>query len=654
MTPGATVRLLAVGGPLQGQSFEFAQETIRIGRHPDNELQLREMAVSRRHCQISRGAEGWILEDLGSRRGTLLNGLPVTVQPLASGDLLHIGDASFLFLEGPDAAKNISHIAWNDRELAAQSTLALEHQHEFQAQLARTLGGHQRLAQELRVLLELASSLPSASSPQAVAEAALELLARTAPIEHAAVLWLDATSELQPLAVWQATATEGPLEVSRRLTQQAMQRDGAVWFRGHIATETQDTSESLRALVQRAAVAVPLRQTTHFVGMLYLEDRSPAAAFDEDHLPWLDAVGALLAPALVAAHQQQKLRDENQRLAEEAFDTRMVGESPPMQKLIALLRRVAPSDSTVLICGESGTGKELVARALHRNSRRADGPFVGINCATLTATLLESELFGHERGAFTGAVVRRAGKVEVADGGTLFLDEVGEIPLELQAKLLRVLQEREFERVGGNKPIKVDVRVVAATNRELEKSIAAGTFREDLFYRLNVITLSLPPLRRRTGDIARLAEHFVTAHGKSQGRPGLRLSPAAGKCLTGYRWPGNVRELSNAIERAVVLAEGASIEVEDLPETVAEAARSPAAGSPDRRPPAAGSPAAGPNEDLAAAYHQSVAEAKKRILRDALAEADGNFATAARRLGLRRTYLHRLVSNLGLRAEIDS
>ncbi len=645
MPRGASARLLAVGGSLQGQSFELAQQELRIGRHPDNGLQLREMAVSRQHCRISRGAESWILEDLGSRRGTLLNGLPVTTQPLTSGDLLHIGDASFLFLEGPAAAADSSHIAWNDRDLAAQSTLALERRHDFKAQLARSLGDHQRLVQELQVLLDLASSLPSATSPQAVAEAALELLARTAPIAHAAVLWLDATSELQPLAVWHGTTAEGPLEVSRQLTEQAAQRGGTVWFRGHLATETEVTSESLRALVEHAAIAVPLRQATCLVGMLYLEDRSPAAAFDQDHLPWLDAVGALLAPTLVAAHQQQKLRGENQRLAEEAFDTRMVGESPPMQKLIALLRRVAPSDSTVLICGESGTGKELVARALHRNSRRADGPFVGINCATLTATLLESELFGHERGAFTGAVVRRTGKVEVADGGTLFLDEVGEIPLELQAKLLRVLQEREFERVGGNKPIKVDVRVVAATNRELEKSIAEGTFREDLFYRLNVITLSLPPLRLRTGDIARLAEHFVTAHGQSQGRPGLRLSPAAGKCLARYRWPGNVRELSNAIERAVVLAEGASIEVEDLPETVAEAAGDPAAGAP-----AAGDP----SEDLASSYHQSVAEAKKRILRDALAEADGNFATAARRLGLRRTYLHRLVSNLGLRAEIDS
>jgi DNA-binding NtrC family response regulator len=314
----------------------------------------------------------------------------------------------------------------------------------------------------------------------------------------------------------------------------------------------------------------------------------------------------------------------------------MVGESPPMQKLFALMRRVAPSDSTVLVRGESGTGKELVARALHRNSRRAEGPFVALNCATLSPTLLESELFGHERGAFTGATGRRIGKLETADGGTLFLDEVGEIPVDLQARLLRVLQEREFERVGGNRPIPVNVRLIAATNRDLEAAIAEGTFREDLFYRLDVITLHLPPLRQRTGDIPRLAEHLLSAHARNQGRARLHLSPEAMDCLGAYSWPGNVRELSNALERAVVLTEGERIESEDLPESVVEAAAR-----------------LRPEDGAAKTYEEGVTATKKRLVREALAEAEGNFALAAERLGLRRTSLHRLVSNLGLRDELD-
>jgi Nif-specific regulatory protein len=294
---------------------------------------------------------------------------------------------------------------------------------------------------------------------------------------------------------------------------------------------------------------------------------------------------------------------------------------------------VAATDSTVLLLGESGTGKELAARAIHRASPRAERPFVAINCATLSETLLESDLFGHEKGAFTGAAARKTGKVEVADTGTLLLDEVGEIPLPLQAKLLRFLQEREFERVGSTHPLRVDVRVIAATNRNLEQAARAGTFREDLYYRLNVITLNLPPLRERREDIPLLASHFAARTSQRLGRPVAGFTPEARACLVRYGWPGNVRELANAIERAIVLGDDDLIRPEDLPEAVIEAG--PAPGTVVTR------------------YHETINETKKRLVLAAMEEARGNVTKAGALLGIHPNYLHRLLSNLGLREEID-
>jgi transcriptional regulator with PAS, ATPase and Fis domain len=286
------------------------------------------------------------------------------------------------------------------------------------------------------------------------------------------------------------------------------------------------------------------------------------------------------------------------------------------------------------------SGKELAARSLHAASRRAAGPFVAINCATLSETLLESELFGHEKGAFTGAVAKKIGKLEVADSGTVFLDEVGEVPLSLQAKLLRALEEREFERVGGTRPIKVDVRLVAATHRDLEKAIREGNFREDLYYRLNVISVTLPPLRERQGDLPLLADHFVRLFSRRVGRPVSGLSPAALGCLVRYPWPGNVRELANAIERAVVLGEGDEIHPEDFPESLLESAPLTTDGG-DGGGGAGGGPIP--------LFHDELNRTKRRLIADALERAGGNVTRAAETLGLHPNYLHRLIRNLGLR-----
>jgi Nif-specific regulatory protein len=312
------------------------------------------------------------------------------------------------------------------------------------------------------------------------------------------------------------------------------------------------------------------------------------------------------------------------------LDHNMVGDSAPMREVYRRIARVARTDSTVLITGESGTGKELVARAIHRNSSRAAKPFVAINAAAITETLLESELFGHEKGAFTGAVVQKKGKLETAQGGTVFLDEIGELSPPLQSKLLRVLQDHQFDRVGGTTSVHVDFRLIAATNLDLDQAIAAGSFRRDLYYRLNVVSLDLPALRERRNDIPLLANWFVRRHADKAKRPVTGFSDDAMACLMSYEWPGNVRELENAVEHAVVLGFDARILRDDLPEAIAQAAASPAPGRP-------------------AHFHDAVMQAKKDLIVRAMEAARGNHNAAAKFLGLHPNYLHRLIKNLQLK-----
>jgi len=272
---------------------------------------------------------------------------------------------------------------------------------------------------------------------------------------------------------------------------------------------------------------------------------------------------------VMKALENYRLIKENKRLSQALSDRyrygNIIGKSKPMQQIYDLISKVAQSKASVLITGPSGTGKELIAKAIHYNSPRRDRPFISVNCGALTETLLESELFGHEKGAFTGAVNMKKGRFELADEGTLFLDEVGDMPPPLQVKLLRVLQEMEFERVGGTKTIKVDVRVLSASNRNIREDVAEGNFREDLFYRLNVINIEVPSLRERTEDIRLLVNHFIEKYRRDEGKERIELSPEAWKILYSYSWPGNVRELENIIERAVVLTADALIGPEDLP-----------------------------------------------------------------------------------------
>ncbi|MDR0882248.1 MAG: sigma 54-interacting transcriptional regulator [Candidatus Adiutrix sp.] len=293
-----------------------------------------------------------------------------------------------------------------------------------------------------------------------------------------------------------------------------------------------------------------------------------------------------VAKALEVGRKDREIKGLRSQLSQRHRLGNLVGKSKPMLELYQLLEKVAPTKTNVLITGESGTGKELVAQALHYNSPRADGPFVPVNCSALSPTLLESELFGHEKGAFTDARSRRAGRFEMANGGSIFLDEIGEMDPGLQVKLLRVLQERRFERVGGGRSIDVDVRLIAATNRDLKKEVAAGHFREDLFYRLNVVHLVLPPLRDRLDDLPLLTEHFLAMYGEKSGPGAKTVSQEALKVMYAYSWPGNIRELGNVIERGVVLSSGPAIEPRDLPEDIRYPAQTaPASGADSVNPP---------------------------------------------------------------------
>jgi len=330
------------------------------------------------------------------------------------------------------------------------------------------------------------------------------------------------------------------------------------------------------------------------------------------------------------ALERKQLVESNQLLREAlaAAMLDIIGESPPMRRAMEVARKVAGTNSTVLLLGESGTGKEVFSHAIHRWSPRHDQPFVIVNCVALSEQLLESELFGHEKGAFTGAHQTKKGKFELAHGGTVFLDEIGDMPAALQSKLLRVLQDHTFERVGGTRPIHTDIRVIAATNRDLEKAVRDGRFREDLFYRLNVVSITLPPLRDRKEDIPALVEHFVACYAAETKKSVRGVARGAMALLAAHAWPGNIRELANAIERAVVLCAGDQIGPGDL--SLPEAVRATAAAAPE----------------ITAAvrdYHAQMRAYKKAIIKAAMHQAEGNQTKAAALLGIQRTYLVKLL-----------
>jgi len=634
-------RVVVIAGPLEGSVFELGEAELSVGRDSTNLLRLADSLLSRRHCRITREGEDFLLTDLDSLNGTFVNGRPVREHTLGDGDQIVVGKSRLIFLvgEGEPTAQHSNPVHVSDRSMTAHTTLRLKAGEALylRPEPATTeTSALAEIARDLALLVRVSTSVNSIRETEGLQRELLRLVFEAVPAERGAILLVGEDGHIiSEIGLDRAGDVSRAVEVSRTVVRQVVEERSAV-LASDLIEGGLDTSESLRAARLSSLLCAPLVLYGRALGAVYLTTADPATHFDEGHLQLVTVICRIAAVAFDNARRIEQLESENDLLrAESSVEHGMVGESAAMKKVYQFISRVAPADTTVLVRGESGTGKELAARALHVNSPRRERAFVAINCAALTETLLESELFGHERGAFTGALAQKKGKLEIADGGTLFLDEVGEMPPVLQAKLLRVLQEREFERVGGTRTIRVDVRVVTATNRDLEEAVRTGGFRQDLYYRLNVVSFEMPPLRERREDIPLLASYFGAKYAAKFKRKVTGISREARECLSGYDWPGNVRELENAVEHAVVLGSTERVLPEDLPETVLEA-----------------EPAAGASAPPVTKYHEALREAKRQLILRALEQSAGSFTEAARLLGVHPNYLHRLIRNLNLRAEI--
>ncbi len=638
MGGGVNPRLLVISGPLKDSSFLLSGSEVSVGRDSLNAVAISDPSLSRRHCLLRREGDCFTIRDLDSRNGTFVNGVAVKERPLQQGDQISIGESVFIFWLREDSDEPVSgQVEFEDR--LTQATAKLRPQDVLYLQperILKELPATSRLTQNLNALLKISRVVHSIRDLDQLQAQVLELIFEVAPAERGAIL-LDCTSNGDFGSIFARHRPLAPAQsvrVSRTITSQVLKQGLAV-LGSDVAGGDLGSVESVVSSNVRSLLCVPLTVFEQVIGCIYLDTTNPLSRFDGEHLQLVAAIAGISAVALDNARRMQRLEHENLRLTTEInLEDNMVGESARMREVYQFLARVAPKESTVLIEGESGTGKELVARAIHRNSPRSGMPFIPINCAAIPEGLLESELFGHERGAFTDAVTQKKGKFEMANGGVVFLDEVGELAPALQVKLLRVLQERELERVGGNRPISLDVRLIAATNKNLEDAVKAGTFRLDLFYRLNVVSLVMPPLRDRREDIPTLAGYFVQKFCKKCKLRPKTISREAMANLVNYDWPGNVRELENAIERALVLSVSDALRPEDLPESVLERDL--------------------PEGVACAKYHASVKDLKKQLILDAVEEAKGNYTEAARILGVHANYLHRLIRNLGLKKAITS
>ncbi|MGE3458343.1 MAG: sigma 54-interacting transcriptional regulator, partial [Kofleriaceae bacterium] len=596
--------------------------------------------VSRQHglIELRDGALCWV-DDSGKTR-TLINGRAVTVHRLETGDEIVLGSTKMTYLpsDGVAVTRASSHVTM---EVNSRQLIAL-------------VGGDDRARRHLATVAQLGDRLRSetAAGRDAVARAACDAALSALGAHRAFVL--AASRRVAPLAAAVAGTESTQLQAPQDLVDKVVQQRQVV---------TAETGG-------RALIAAPIHGgADEVIGILWIDRKG--SAWDQIDTLAAGCLAHLTGAAWVGADARDQLSRRADALEEQltgaapgAGDGELVGRSAAAQQLSAFVARVGPSDATVLLGGESGSGKEMVARAIHRASRRAKGPCVAVNCAALTESLIESELFGHEKGAFTGATERKAGRFEMADRGTLFLDEVGELPLGLQTKFLRVLEDRRFERVGGQKAIEVDVRVVAATNRDLSEMVKRGTFREDLFYRLSVIQVEVPPLRERLDDVPLLADHFLARFKSQAARRIAGFSSDALAAMTRYAWPGNVRELRNAVERAIVLGDREQIMAQDLPPQVLALAAPPRTRSATPTPTLGSSisspvmvvpppvtidtsavaPSAAPKPGVA----KSLRELEKEGILAALAATSGNKAQAAAILEIDRSTLYKKLKDYGI------
>src|ERR1700683_3715992 len=628
-------RLLVLSGPLKDSTIPLSEGEVTIGREASNGIAVTDPSVSRKHCLVSRHDGRFRVQDLDSRNGTLVNGDGIEEQWLQHGDEIATGDSSFLFLlEEDDITPAASRVEFEDARATAETTIIHPRDVVYLQpdRLLRELPATSRVARNLNALLKISRILHAIRDLNDLQGQLLDLIFEVVPAGRGAILLADREShEFNSTFARMRQAGQAQLvKVSRTVARQVLEQGIAMLGSDVPSSSELREVESLAASQVRSLLCVPLTVFQRVIGCIYLDSDSLSNRLNEEHLQLVTAIAGISAVALENARRLHWLEVENERLTVEVSQERsLVGEGARMKVVYQFLKRVAPTESTVLIEGESGTGKELAARALHRNSPRANKPFVAINCSAIPETLLEDDLFGHERGAFTGAGSQKKGRLEVADGALVFLDEIGEMAPSLQVKLLRVLQEREFERVGGTHPIKVDIRIIAATNCNLEQAVRDGAFRKDLYYRLAVLKVTMPALRERRDDIPLLARHFVQKHAKRCKVKPRPISREALSCMVNYDWPGNVRELENAIERALVLGSSDMILPEDLPESLLE--RTP------------------PPEMTEAKYHAAVKALKKQLIRDAVEQTHGSYAEAARLLGVHPNYLHRLIRNLELK-----
>ena len=583
--------------------------TVTIGRAGTNQIVIKDERTSRQHAEIfvTRGA--WTLRDLDSRNGTFVGERQIRGDySLLAGDVVRIAQCHLAFVQDltqafPDpttGAPGIAQLPLGEETVSGalasdtgeidDPSDVLDESHEptmitHRRNQTRFLvpGGPNdvavpRLGQAAAKLCRLAFELASEPDVTAVAHLALNGLFESTHIDAGSVLLLprNGNEECVP-ADLQVVASRTDVEPSYHrpsgFLAATVLRDGEAVLARNIEGDSQlATKDSKGEFHATGAICAPIRQDRKVIGLIHLYSTSTERVPDPDDLEFTLAVADNVALAIRNLAKQQELAENLNQTRSEILELRkqlgaeseLIGSGPVLAHVQQQIARAAPSRATVLIRGESGVGKELVARAMHFASPRKKGPFVCLNCAALTETLLESELFGHERGAFTGATERKIGKFEQAHQGTLMLDEIGEMSPSIQAKFLRVLEGHSFERVGGSQPIKVDVRVIAATNRDLEKAVAEASFRRDLYFRLRVVEIFVPPLRKRPEDIVELSNYFLDRYIGETGRKIRGFTPEALHLMQQYRWPGNVRELKNVIERAVVLARTDFIDGEDL------------------------------------------------------------------------------------------
>lgn len=595
-------------------------EDFIIGRSVECNLSIGNIAVSREHCRIFADENGFWIEDLESHNGISINDLPVKNKQLEHRDRITFGNACAMFITGQE---DFPQAVFDDGSLKMVSTAKLLPHYKTDG-----------FSPDLNVLIRLGRAINEIKHTKKLQSKLLEIILEFIPAERGAIVFTDKElSELKSICVEKEKGIDQNLmQISRTVCRQVL-KDEVALISNDLTKGDLSSAESLNTSEIKSLLCVPLKVGLN-KGLVYLDSKTIENRFTDKHLEQMIALSYLISAALENAESLENLQLENEILKDKfKVETEMIGESNAMQKVYHLISKFAQTDSTVLITGKSGTGKELAAKAIHQNSPRKQKSFIAINCAVLSKELLESELFGYEKGAFTGATSLKKGKIELAEGGTIFLDEIGELEPDIQAKLLRFLQEKEFERVGGTKSFKADVRILAATNRDLVKEVDKGVFRQDLFYRLNILQLKMPALAERKSDIPLLTQFFIRKYSEKCNRQVIGTSNEVKKILNHYEWKGNVRELENIIERSIVLGESKIILPEDLPTDLIELTNFESSSQTKN-------------------FHQLVRDAKQQIILKALKKADGNYSKAAEQLSLHPNNLHRTIRNLNLKDKI--